>query len=87
MFQQSHSTELKETKFDAAIISVGTNDVSELDIDNKNIVTLNNLASDQSKAIVHLAEYAARKFDIDVFILQRPPRCDIRNDPKRLEAC
>ena len=75
-------TELKDAKVDFAIIAVGTNDISELKIDDKNKVTLNNLACDQSKNLVHLAEYASKKFDMDIFIVERPPRCDSEHDGK-----
>ena len=69
----------KESDVDFLIISTGTNDISKLDL-NKHIADLNTAACDQARDIVHIANQAAQKYNIDVFIVEKPPRID---DPIR----
>ena len=71
---------------DFVIFVVGSNDISKLDIENDTLVTLNNKVCDQSKDLVHFANYAAQKFGVDVFVVERPPRYDKeKNDPKAVK--
>ena len=79
-------TELKDAKVDFAIISVGANDVTELDTDAHDFATLTNLACEQSKDIAFLADHASKRFKIDIFIVERPPRIDDVNEPKNMRS-
>ena len=76
-------TELKEANVDFAIVSVGANDVTDLDLNENDFTTLINVACDQSKNIVHMVEHAAKRYDIDIFVVERPPRSDTENDDTR----
>ena len=71
--------ELEATKVDFAIIAVGANDISDLDHDNLDLNELNTAASDHSKNVVFLATRAAKKHNIDIFIVERAPRNDSEN--------
>ena len=65
--------ETKDANF--IIISVGSNDITRLDIKD-DISELNEKACEQSKLLVHIAEEASKKHNIDVFIVEKPARID-----------
>ena len=71
--------ELKDSKVDYAIISVGTNDITDMDHESNDLTTLNNAACDQSKNLIHLVDHASQKYNIDIFVVERPPRNDSEN--------
>ena len=62
--------------YDFAIIATGINDISDLDIENSPPTTLSNLVADQTKAIVDVAENLVSENNIDIFIVDKPPRYD-----------
>ena len=64
-----------ESDIDFIIISTGTNDISKLDL-NKDKGELTDLACEQAKNLVHIVKEAAKKHDIDIFIVEKPPRTD-----------
>ena len=66
---------LSASETDFIIISVGTNDITKLDL-SQDISYLNNTACDHSKNIVELAYKASQTHNIDVFIVEKPPRFD-----------
>ena len=76
--------ELKDEQFDFAIVSVGANDISDLDIEATDFGTLTNVACDHSKDIVHLAGAAAKKFNLEMFVVERAPRLDDEKDTKSM---
>ena len=68
------------------IISVGSNDITRLDI-NKDISELNEKACEQSKSLVHIAQEASNKHNIDVFIVEKPARFDKEaKDPEGIRS-
>ena len=67
------SQSASETDF--IIISVGTNDITKLDL-SQDISYLNNTACEHSKNIVELAYKASQTHNVDVFIVEKPPRFD-----------
>ena len=77
---KTHLTE--DTDF--IVIAVGSNDISRLNTEEE-IGILNDKAIEHTKILVALAKEAAAKYDIDVFILERPPRYD-RKDPKAVKS-
>ena len=60
---------------DYIILSVGTNDITKLDL-GEDIGDLIDTACEHSKNLVHLANQTAQKYNIDVFIVERPARFD-----------
>ena len=75
-----------ETDLDFIIVSVGSNDISKLNIDD-NIASLNTAAIDHSTQLVALAEEFAVRHDIDVFVMERPARYDKKEkDPKAMKT-
>ena len=63
-------------EYDFAIIATGSNDISDLETDNSPPTTLFQKASDQSKLLVEVAEALTLSEDIDVLIVEKPPRYD-----------
>ena len=59
--------------YDFAIIATGINDI---DIENSPPTTLTNHVADQTKAIVDVAENLVSENNIDIFIVDKPPRYD-----------
>ena len=75
-----------DTDTDFIVIAVGSNDISRLSIEDDDISTLTDKVCEQSSALVDLAKYAAEKYNIEVFVLERPPRYDKEsNDPKAMK--
>ena len=76
--------ETKDANF--IIISVGSNDITRLDIKD-DISELNEKACEQSKLLVHIAEEASKKHNIDVFIVEKPARFDKEaKDPEGIRS-
>ena len=71
-----------DTDTDLVIFAVGSNDISKLNTENEDIGTLSTKACEQSSELVELAKYAVEKYEVEVFIVERPPRYDKeKNDP------
>ena len=64
------------------ILAVGTNDISDLDCDNSPPTTLFTEVSTQTKTLFDLADSLVKEMNIDVFIVDKPPRYDSTSDPK-----
>ena len=62
--------------YDFAILATGTNDITELDVDNAPPTTLTNSVADQTKTLVEVAETLAAEHNLDVFLVDKPPRFD-----------
>ena len=62
--------------YDFAIIATGINDISDLDIENTPPTTLTNHVADQTKAMVDVAKNLVSENNIDIFIVDKPPRYD-----------
>ena len=58
------------------IIATGTNDISNLDVENESMDELITRACNQSRRLVELASEVAKKHNLDVFVVERPPRGD-----------
>ena len=68
---------------DFIIISVGSNDITRLNIE-EDIKKLNDEACEQAVTLVKIAEEASKKHNIDVFIIEKPARFDKESkDPER----
>ena len=65
-----------KTCYDFAILAIGTNDITDLDTVNAPPTTLTNNVADQTKTIVEVAETLAAENNLDVFIVDKPPRYD-----------
>ena len=78
---------LDETRdADFLIISVGSNDITRLDI-NEDISVLNDKACELSKTLVHIANETSRKHNVDVFIVEKPARFDKEaKDPEGIRS-
>ena len=70
--------------FDFAILATGSNDISDLDLTLAS-TTLFTRVSSQSKTLVDIADAASKEMDIDVFIVEKPPRYDTADDPHALK--
>ena len=76
MFLRKNLDTLDEYKYvNFILISVGSNGITELNIE-EDIRDLNNIACEQSKNLVHLAEEASIIHNIDAFIVEKPTRFD-----------
>ena len=64
-----------------AIFATGTNDITDLDTENSPTTTLFSKVSSQSKTIFDVAESLTKELDIDVFVVDKPPRYDTTADP------
>lgn len=71
--------ELKASKVDFVIISVGANDITDMEYDSNSYAALNTAACGHSKALAYLAEVAVQKHNIDIFVVERAPRSDSEN--------
>ena len=71
-----------QAEFDFVILAVGTHDITELDINNSPSATLTNTVAEQTKTLVEVAETLAIENNIDVLLVDKPPRYDtIQSDP------
>ena len=71
---------------DFIILSVGTNDITKLDL-GEDIGIINDAACDHSKNLAHIANETSQKYDIDVFIVERPARFDNKDqDPENVRS-
>ena len=71
-----------KTGYDFAVIATGSNDITELDVKNSPPTTLTNAVADQTKTLVEVAETLAAENNIDIFLIDKPPRYDpASNDP------
>ena len=74
---------VKPGELDFIVISVGSNDITFLNSDESEI-TLNKEALEQSSVLAEIAYQTGEKFDIDVFVTDRPARYDRKDkDSKR----
>ena len=64
-----------------AILATGTNDISDLDCNKSPPTTLFSEVSEQSRTLFDVAESIAKEMDIDVFVVDKPPRYDATSDP------
>ena len=62
--------------YDFAIIATGVDDITELDIVNSAPTTLTSNVADQTRTVVEVAENIIKENNIDVFIVEKPPRYD-----------
>ena len=62
--------------YDFDILATGTNDITDLDVGNAPPTTLTNNVADQTKTIVEVAETLATENNLDVFLVDKPPRLD-----------
>ena len=68
------------------IISVGSNDITRLNIED-DIRVLNDKACEQSKNLALLAEETSKKHNIDVFVVEKPARFDREaKDPEGIRS-
>ena len=73
--------------YDFAIIATGMNDISDLDVENTPPTTLTSNVADQTKTIVEVAENLVNENNIDIFIVDKPPRYDLADkDPTGMYA-
>ena len=76
---------LKAGEVDFIVISVGSNDITFLDVD-EDVRKLNKDALGHTAVLVDLAEKTAETLGIDVFITVRPARYDTKDkDPKAVK--
>ena len=66
-----------KTCYDFAIIAVGANDITEMDIESSPPTTLTNSVADQTKVLVQVAETLATENNLDIFLVDKPPRYDL----------
>ena len=66
-----------KTCYDFAILAVGANDITELDTENSPPTTLTNSVADQTKALIEVAETLAIENNLDIFLVDKPPRYDL----------
>ena len=67
---------------DLIIIQVGSNEITNLDIQSRPLVTLHEVVTNNMKHLLDLAEYTANSHSCKVFISALPPRYDSTNhDP------
>ena len=63
--------------YNFAIFATGTSDITYLDTENSPATTLFSRVSSQSKTLFDIAESITKDMDIDVFVVDKPPRYDI----------
>ena len=78
---------LEETKdAEFIMISVGSNDITKLNIE-EDLKELNEKACEQSRNLVNIAEEASKKYDIDVFLVEKPARFEREaKDPQGIRS-
>ena len=79
-------SELKDAKVDFAIISVGTNDISALNIDEETGILINT-ACDQTKNLVHMVDSLQESSTSIYLSLKGYPDVMLRTIQNLLEAC
>ena len=68
--------------YDFAIIATGIDDITKLDVVNSAPTTLTSNVADQTRTVVDIAEKIINENNIDVFIVEKPPRYDpAESDP------
>ena len=67
--------------YNFAIFATGTNDISDLDCNTSPPTTLFSEVSEQSRTLFDMADSIAKEMDIDVFVIDKPPRYDASSDP------
>ena len=87
LFLRKNLEILDESKdIDYIIISVGTNDITKLNLE-EDIGDLNNTACEHTKNLAHLANATSQKYNIDVFLVERPARFDKKDrDPEGIRS-
>ena len=74
-----------KTGFDFAIIATGSNDITKLDTENTVATTLFKSVEEQSKLLVEIATKITVETNVDVFVIEKPPRYDPQtNDPSAM---
>ena len=68
-----------KTDFDFAIIATGSNDITRLDTETMPPTTLFSRVEEQSKLAVEIAIKITTENDINVFLVEKPPRYDPEN--------
>ena len=77
---------MKVGEVDFIILSVGSNDITFLS-NEKDVCALNKEALEHSAILVDIAKETADRFDIDVFVIERPTRYDKKEkDPKSVKS-
>lgn len=69
------------SEYSFAILATGEKDITDLDVDNSPPTTLFSEVSEQSRALSDIAESVAKDMEIDVFVVDKPPRYDTTSDP------
>ena len=64
-----------------AIFATGTNEITNLDTENSPATTLFSKVSSQSRTLFDIAESITKDMDIDIFMVDKPPRYDNVADP------
>ena len=63
--------------YDFAILAIGTSDITDMDVGNdSNVTTLTNYVADQTKTVADVAKSLATENNIDIFVVDKPPRYD-----------
>ena len=76
----------ESSDIDFIILSLGTNDITKLNIE-EDIGIVNDVACGHSKNLAHIADEISQKYNIDVFIVERPARFDKRDkDPEGIRS-
>ena len=76
----------QEDDIDFIIISVGTNDITKLDL-SEELEVINDVACGHSKNLAHIANELSQKYNIEVFIVERPARFDTEDrDPEGIRS-
>ena len=70
-----------KTEYSFAIIATGDNDISELDVGSSPPTTLFSEVSEQSRTVFDIAKSVSNEMNIDVFVVDKPPRYDATEDP------
>ena len=77
---------ITKESYNFAIIAVGTNDITALDTIDRPVAAAYQEASKQSQTLLRIAQNLVHENDMDVFLVERPPRYDLKNiDPTSLK--
>ena len=70
-----------KTGYSFAILATGTNEITNIDTENSPATTMFTKVSSQSQTLFDIAESITKEMDIDVFVVDKPPRYDKTGDP------
>ena len=68
------------SSYSFAIFATGTSDITDLDVENSPATTLFSRVSSQSQTLFDIAESVTKDMNIDVFVVDKPPRYDTVDD-------